>query len=171
MLAQAAELGYSFLVGPEVEFFLFAETPGEGAPTPLDDGAYFDLTSHDTGSDFRRSTIEYLEQMGIPVKASHHEAAASQHEMDLQHTDALSMADALITFRAAVKEAARERGCTPRSCRSRWSRPPARGCTCTARCSRAIATCSSRARRTSRCRPRASRSWPACWPTPPRSAP
>ena len=48
--------------------------------------------------------------MGIPVKASHHEAAASQHEMDLQHTDALSMADALITFRATVKEAARERG-------------------------------------------------------------
>ena len=111
VLAQAADLGFTFQVGPEVEFFLFAE-PGKGGdePIPLDDGAYFDLTSHDAGSDFRRLTIEHVEQMGIPVKASHHEAAASQHEMDLQHTDALSMADSLITFRQAVKEAARELG-------------------------------------------------------------
>jgi glutamine synthetase len=110
MLAQAAELGYSFQVGPEVEFFLFAE-PGPGElPRPLDDGTYFDLTPLDVGSDFRRRTIEYLEQMGIPVKASHHEAAASQHEMDLRHTDAMSMADSLITFRLAVKEVARELG-------------------------------------------------------------
>jgi glutamine synthetase len=110
VLAQAAEMGYTFQVGPEVEFFLFAEPGGAGEPTPLDDGAYFDLTAHDAGSDFRRRTIEYVEQMGIPVKASHHEAAVSQHEMDLQHTDALSMADALVTFRLVVKEAAREQG-------------------------------------------------------------
>ena len=110
VLGQAAELGYTFQVGPEVEFFLFAE-PGKGEePRPLDDGTYFDLTSLDVGSDFRRRTIEYLEQMGIPVKASHHEAAASQHEMDLRHTDAMSMADSLTTFRLAVKEVARELG-------------------------------------------------------------
>jgi len=110
VLGQAAELGYTFQVGPEVEFFLFAE-PGRGEePQPLDDGTYFDLTSLDVGSDFRRRTIEYLEQMGIPVKASHHEAAASQHEMDLRHTDAMSMADSLTTFRLAVKEVARGLG-------------------------------------------------------------
>jgi len=110
VLRQAADLGYTFQVGPEVEFFLFAE-PGRGEePQPLDDGTYFDLTSLDVGSDFRRRTIEYLEQMGIPVKASHHEAAASQHEMDLRHTDAMSMADSLTTFRLAVKEVARELG-------------------------------------------------------------
>jgi len=89
---------------------LFAEPGERGEPTPLDDGAYFDLTAHDAGSDFRRRTIEHVEQMGIPVKASHHEVAVSQHEMDLQHTDALSMADALVTFRQAVKQAAREQG-------------------------------------------------------------
>ena len=111
VLSHAADLGYGFEVGPEVEFFLFAEPGADGAePTPLDDGAYFDLTAHDAGSDFRRRTIEHVEQMGIPVKASHHEVAASQHEMDLQHTDALSMADSLITFRQAVKESAREQG-------------------------------------------------------------
>jgi len=108
VLSQAAELGYTFQVGPEVEFFLFAE-PGDGEePRPLDSGAYFDLTPLDVGSDFRRRTIEYLEEMGIPVKASHHELAASQHEMDLRHTDAMEMADSLTTFRLAVKEVAAE---------------------------------------------------------------
>lgn len=82
-LGQATDLGYTFLVGPEVEFFLFGK-PGDGEePRPLDDGAYFDLTPLDMGSDFRRRTIEYLEQMGIPVKASHHEVSPSQHEVDL----------------------------------------------------------------------------------------
>jgi glutamine synthetase len=109
-LAQAAELGFTFQVGPEMEFFLFDE-PGDGAePAPLDEGAYFDLTPLDIGSDFRRRAIEYLEQMGIPVKASHHEVSPSQQEIDLRHTDALSMADAITTFRVCVKEVARELG-------------------------------------------------------------
>ena len=117
VVRQAAELGYTFEVGSEVEFFLYdgGEPPARGRddplPVPLDQGAYFDLTSLDVGSDFRRRTIEYLEQMGIPVKSAHHEVAPSQHEMDLQHSDAMSMADALMTFRLAVKEAARTVGC------------------------------------------------------------
>jgi glutamine synthetase len=110
VLGQAADLGYTFQVGAEIEFFLFAEPRDGELPRPLDDGAYFDLTPLDAGSDFRRRTIEYLERMGIPVKASHHEVAPSQHEIQLQHTDALSMADAVTTFRLAVKEVAREDG-------------------------------------------------------------
>jgi glutamine synthetase len=110
-LDRAADLGYSFQVGPEIEFFLFDEPDAEsGEPRPLDEGSYFDLTAQDAGSDFRRRTIETMEQMGVPVKASHHEVAASQHEIDLKHTDALSMADAIVTFRLAVKEVARELG-------------------------------------------------------------
>jgi glutamine synthetase len=97
-------------VGAEIEFFLFAEPVDGGLPRPLDDGAYFDLTPFDAASDLRRRTIEYVEQMGIPVKASHHEVAPSQHEIQLQHADALSMADAVTTFRLAVKEVAREEG-------------------------------------------------------------
>jgi glutamine synthetase len=110
VLGHAAELGFTFQVGAEIEFFLFAEPADGEPPRPLDDGAYFDLTPLDAASDFRRRTIEYLEQMGIPVKASHHEVAPSQHEIQLQHTDALSMADAVTTFRLAVKEVAREEG-------------------------------------------------------------
>jgi glutamine synthetase len=110
-LGQAADLGLTLQVGSEIEFFLFEEG-GEvdRPPVPLDQGAYFDLTPLDDGSDFRRRTIEHLEQMGIPVKASHHEVAPSQHEIQLTHTDALSMADAVVTFRLAVKEVAREGG-------------------------------------------------------------
>jgi glutamine synthetase len=111
VLDQAAGLGYTMQVGCEVEFFVFAPLGSNGAkPTTLDDGAYFDLTPLDVGSDFRRRTIDYLEQMGIPVKASHHEVAPSQHEIQLAHDDALSMADAVTTFRIAVKEAAHELG-------------------------------------------------------------
>jgi len=109
-LDRAAGLGYSFQVGPEIEFFLFDETTDDAEPRTLDQGAYFDLTTFDGGSDFRRRAIEYVEQMGIPVKASHHEVAPSQHEIDLHHTDALTMADAVTTFRICVKEVARELG-------------------------------------------------------------
>jgi len=111
VLAGVADLGWTVQVGAEIEFFLFADSDardGLSAPRPLDQGAYFDLTPLDEGSDFRRRTIDHLEHLGIPVKASHHEVAPSQHEIQLTHTDALSMADAITTFRLAVKEVASE---------------------------------------------------------------
>jgi glutamine synthetase len=111
VLSQLADLGLTLQVGTEIEFFLFKEEMAPGStPVPLDNGAYFDLTPLDDGSDFRRRTIEHLERMGIPVKASHHEVAPSQHEIQLTHTDALSMADAVTTFKLTVKEVARELG-------------------------------------------------------------
>jgi glutamine synthetase len=110
VLAQAAERGLTFLVGCEIEFFLFAQPHDDGPPRPLDEGAYLDQTALDVGSDFRWLTIEYLEKMGIPINSTHHEDGPSQHEIDLQHMDALSMADAVTTFRVAVKQAARELG-------------------------------------------------------------
>ena len=108
VLGQVADLGWTVQVGAEVEFFLFADDAQATEPRPLDAGAYFDLTPLDEGSDFRRRTIDHLEQLGIPVKASHHEVGPSQHEIQLAHTDALSMADAITTFRLTVKEVAGE---------------------------------------------------------------
>lgn len=110
VLGTAADLGWTAQVGAELEFFLFAEDSPATDPRPLDDGAYFDLTPLDEGSQFRGRTIGYLEKLGIPVKASHHEVAPSQHEIQLEHTDALSMADAITTFRLTVKEVASELG-------------------------------------------------------------
>jgi glutamine synthetase len=48
--------------------------------------------------------------MGIPVEYVHHEVAPSQHEIDLRYTDALTMADNVMTYRLTVKEVAQEFG-------------------------------------------------------------
>jgi glutamine synthetase len=107
-LQRAADLGFTFYVGPEVEYFYFADSGPE--PHVLDRGGYFDLTPLDVAQEYRRSTIMALEALGIPVEASHHEVAPSQHELDLRHTDGLTMADALMTTRLTVKEVAMEHG-------------------------------------------------------------
>ncbi|MCH2523697.1 MAG: glutamine synthetase family protein [Dehalococcoidia bacterium] len=102
-LSSAAKTGFTFYISPEIEFFYFKNSE---TPEPLDQGGYFDLTPLDAGSDLRRETVLALEQMGIGVALSHHEAAPSQHEMDLRYTDALTMADAVMTYRLLVKEIA-----------------------------------------------------------------
>jgi len=101
---QAAEEGFSFNVGPELEYYYFKDP---SAPTVLDHGGYFDLTGLDYASDLRRGTVLALEKMGIPIEYSHHENGPSQHEIDLRYTDALSMADAVMTYKLVVKEIAR----------------------------------------------------------------
>ena len=106
-LARAAELGYSYYVGPEIEYFYF-KAPDD--PTPIDAGGYFDLTPLDAASDLRRETVLTLEEMGIPVEYSHHEVAPSQHEIDLRYTDAMTMADSAMTYRLVVKEVAMKNG-------------------------------------------------------------
>ncbi len=107
MVDKAADSGYIFNVGPEVEYYYF-KTPD--APEVLDHGGYFDLTSLDYASDLRRDTVLALEKLGIPIEYSHHENGPSQHEIDLRYTDALSMADAVMTYKLAVKEIAIEHG-------------------------------------------------------------
>ena len=112
-LDAARERGLSFLVGPEMEFFYFdAGSKGVATPTPvpLDRGSYFDLTTSDISSELRKRTIQALETMGIPVEYSFHEDSPSQHEIDLRHSDALSMADNVMTFRLMVREIALEAG-------------------------------------------------------------
>jgi glutamine synthetase len=106
-LERAAALGFTFYVGPEVEYFYFQDSE---STTPLDKGGYFDLTPLDGASDLRRETVLTLEQMGIGVESSHHEAAPSQHEVDLRYTDALTMADNVLTCRLVVKEVAMAAG-------------------------------------------------------------
>jgi glutamine synthetase len=106
-LKRAADLGFTFYVGPELEYFYFRSSEGTEF---LDQGSYFDLTPLDVATDYRKRTVEYLEGMGIPVEYVHHEVAPSQHEIDLRYTDALSMADNVMTYRLTVKEAAQEFG-------------------------------------------------------------
>jgi len=107
-LKRAADMGFTYYVGPELEFFYFREA--NGRPQVLDRGGYFDLTPLDIASDLRRETVLTLEQMGIGVEYSHHEVAPSQHEIDLRYTDALTMADSAMTYRLVVKEIAMKHG-------------------------------------------------------------
>jgi glutamine synthetase len=102
-LKQAADLGYTFYVGPELEYFYFRDSKGT---EPLDQGGYFDLTPLDAAIEMRKETVLQLEEMGIGVEYSHHEVAASQHEIDMRYTDALTMADNVMTYRLVVKEVA-----------------------------------------------------------------
>ncbi|NPV61785.1 MAG: glutamine synthetase [Methanotrichaceae archaeon] len=107
-LERIKDKGYSFLVGPELEFFYFKN---ESSTEILDTGGYFDLTTLDAASDLRRDTILALDSMGIDVEYSHHEVAPSQHEIDLRYMDALKMADTVMTYKIVVKEIARKYGC------------------------------------------------------------
>ncbi len=105
-LNAAHKLGYQFYVAPDIEYFYFDPPTVDARPLPLDEGGFFDLTSTDITSSLRKETIRTLETMSIPVEYSFHEDAPSQHEIDLRHTDALTMADSVMTFRLVVKEIA-----------------------------------------------------------------
>jgi len=107
-LKKAADMGFTFYVGPELEYFYFKNS--DGKPEVLDHGGYFDLTPLDVASDLRRETVLTLEEMGIGVEYSHHEVAPSQHEIDLRYTDALTMADNTMSYRLVVKEIALRNG-------------------------------------------------------------
>ncbi|HTY45730.1 MAG TPA: glutamine synthetase family protein, partial [Patescibacteria group bacterium] len=107
MLAKAKAKGFIYYVGPELEYFYFANAQ---TPQPLDQGGYFDLVPLDVAQDLRRDTILTMQNLGIQVEYSHHEVAASQHEIDLRYKDALTMADNVMTYRLVVKEIARQHG-------------------------------------------------------------
>jgi glutamine synthetase len=105
-LKRAADMGYAFYVGPEMEYFYFRNS---SATEPLDYGGYFDLVPPAT-SDIRREAVLTLEQMGIKVEHSHHEVATSQHEIDIRYAEALTMADNVMTYRLVVKQIALQHG-------------------------------------------------------------
>ena len=106
-LKKAADLGFTFYVGPELEFFYFKDSKGTET---LDSGGYFDMTTLDAATDLRRNTVITLEKMGIGIEYSHHEVAPSQHEIDMRYTDALTMADNVMTYRLVVKQIAMNAG-------------------------------------------------------------
>ena len=106
-LQQAADMGYTFYVGPELEYYYFKSST---EPEVLDHGGYFDMTHLDAARNLRRDTVLTLRTLGIKVEYSHHEVGPSQHEIDLRYTDGLTMADHCQTYRLVVKEVAANHG-------------------------------------------------------------
>lgn len=111
VLKEAADMGYSFYVGPECEFFLF-HTDEDGRPTTYthEMAGYFDVAPIDMAENVRRDIVLNLEEMGFEIEASHHEIAPAQHEIDFQYADGLSTADNIMTFKMAVKTIAKRHG-------------------------------------------------------------
>jgi glutamine synthetase len=110
VLDDAVSQGYTFFVAPEMEYFYFNDLDPATGPVPIDSGSYFDLLPDDTASQLRRHTVLTLEEMGIGVEHAQHEDAPGQHEIDLRYTDALTMADTVMSLRHVVKELARQYG-------------------------------------------------------------
>ena len=110
-IKEAADMGYTFEVGPECEFFLF-HTDENGMPTTLthEQAGYFDLGPLDLGENARRDMVLTLEDMGFVIEASHHEVAPAQHEIDFKYDEALATADNIMTFKLAVKTIAKRHG-------------------------------------------------------------
>ncbi|ADD44463.1 glutamine synthetase family protein [Stackebrandtia nassauensis] len=109
-LARAADAGFTYYTHPEIEFFLFEDPVKGKPPVPVDEGGYFDNTTHAVARDFRRQAILALERIGISVEFSHHEVAPGQQEIDLRYADAMATADNIMTFRHVVKEVALSAG-------------------------------------------------------------
>ena len=113
----AAELGYSSMIGSEVEFFVFRE-PYDVANAK----AYRDLTPNSPWvEDYNilQTTKEEdllgrirrgLRGAGFPVEFSKGEAGRGQHELNLTFQPALEMADINLVFKNAVKELAAQIG-------------------------------------------------------------
>lgn len=110
-IEEAKNLGYTFNVGPECEFFLF-HTDDNGGPTTIshEKGSYFDLGPTDLGENARRDMVLNLEEMGFEVEASHHEVAPAQHEIDFKYGEALDIADKIMTYKLTVKTIAKRHG-------------------------------------------------------------
>lgn len=111
VLAEAKEMGYTMNVGPECEFFLF-HVDKDGKPTTEthDEAGYFDMTPIDMGENARRAMVLTLEEMGFEIEASHHEVAPGQHEIDFKYSDALDVADKIMTFKFVVRTIAQRHG-------------------------------------------------------------
>jgi len=111
VMSEAEELGYTMQVGPELEFFLFhIDENGYPSLKTHDRAGYFDLTPIDMGEDARRNMVLTLEEMGFEIEASHHEVAPGQHEIDFKYSDALDIADKIVTFKFVVRTIAQRHG-------------------------------------------------------------
>ena len=103
--------GYTCFIDPECEFFLF-HTDDDGKPTTVthEKAGYLDISPLDLGENARRDMVLTLEDMGMEVESSHHEAAPAQHEIDFHYGEIRKIADCIMTFKMAVRTVAKRHG-------------------------------------------------------------
>ena len=109
--AAAAEKGYTFRFGTEMEFYLFRlDERGEPTREPFDAAGYMDVAPEDRGENVRREICLTLERMGIFPESSHHESGPGQNEIDFRYADPLTAADNAVMFRSVVRTVAAQNG-------------------------------------------------------------
>ncbi len=106
------DLGYTYYCAPEMEFFLLKKGRNEDVPSPMDLEGYFDLTPGDEAETLRREMVITLDKFDIPVEKVHHEVSRGQHEIDIEYTDGLRMADWAVTLKNTIKTVAASNGYT-----------------------------------------------------------
>lgn len=110
-IQEATDMGYTFDVGPELEFFLFdMEESGQPTTKSNERAGYFDLGPLDIGENARRDMVLTMVDMGVDIEASHHEVAPAQHEIDIKYDDALTTADNIMTFKLVARTIAKRHG-------------------------------------------------------------
>ena len=142
----AAALGFLPMVASEIEFYLFQDTYEEAYAK-----GYKGLTPHSPWLEdyhiLQTTKDEYiigairrgLEAAGVPCEFSKGEAGRGQHEMNLDYTTAVEMADRNSVYKTAAKEIAPLNGRVIASWPSTTSRTPVRRATCTPACGRSTA--------------------------------
>ena len=107
---RASEMGFSVFVHPEIEFYLLRQPVDINHLEPVDQAGYFDHVTRGLSNDFRRKIVHALEDTGIQVEFSHHEAGPGQNEVDLRAVDALRAADNIMTAKTLIEEVALSEG-------------------------------------------------------------
>ena len=110
VMQEAADMGFSMNVGPELEFFLFEKQNGKATTIPHDYGRYFEFAPADLAEDIRRDIVLTLTALNFDIEASHHEVAYGQHEIDFKYGSALETADNVVTFRYVTRAIAKMKG-------------------------------------------------------------
>lgn len=107
---KAKKMGYIYNTGSECEFFLFKKNGDDVTLIPNDAAGYFDLSHRDLAEGVRADISLALDALGIRTYTSHHEVSDGQHEINFNYSDAITVADRIITLKYITKVIARTHG-------------------------------------------------------------
>lgn len=106
-----AHMGYEFLIGPEIEFYLFKEANNKQC-IPLDTGCYIDSPSNALVTNMLMSMVSSLNSLELHVEKIHHEVGNGQFEVSLKKDTAVRSADAILATKNALTLLAHSHGAT-----------------------------------------------------------
>jgi len=113
-LARAAELGYAFKMGCELEYFLIRRLQ-DGSIELADsldnlDQPCYDMRALTRSLGFVTDVARHVNALGWDIYATDHEDANGQFEQNFQFSDALTTCDRAVFFRYMVEAMAQESG-------------------------------------------------------------